>query len=145
MSKATHLRLNSLSAAHTDENEDQHQHIRDSWVVEHRSQSRCDFGLRCKVVRRHRFDLFCFKLFSSLLVACLARSVFAVAFRFDFMLGLPDGAFFEGLAERFTLAFFFVVMRRDLTMTTTPKRRCPGTPGNRPESVELLVDWSMSA
>jgi len=134
MSKATHLSLNCLSTAHSDENEDQHQHIRDSWVVECVANSGCRFGLRGQVVRRHRFDLFCFKLFNSLLVACLARSVFEAGRFFELRTNfLPDGAFFEDLAERFTLAFFFLdVMRRDFTMTTTPRLRCPSKLGNRP-------------
>lgn len=48
MSKATHLRLNSLSATHTDENEHQHQHVGNAGIVEEFAKNLCGLatGLR---------------------------------------------------------------------------------------------------
>lgn len=116
---------------HSDGDDDQHQHIRDSWVVGETAKNSCDLAPGLGKIRWfccHSEPSFRSAL-SSTFFAWLALSAFAVAFRLGFKLGLT----FVGAEEvtRFPGDLFFpvvffepVVMRRDrFTMKTTPIRR----------------------
>jgi hypothetical protein len=138
MSEATHLRLKSLSAAHTDENEHEHQQVGDSCIVCELAYDPCDLapGLgKIGSAVGHSVSSVCFNAFISVLSAWLALSVRAGRFVFDELRPTPPFVVFAGarIVLRFAppdlapgfLLFFFTVMRRCfLTMMTTPKCRC---------------------
>lgn len=113
MSKATDLRLNSLSATHTDENENQHQQIGDAGIVEELACDTCDLApglgkIGSAVV--HSESSSCWSRFASVFIAELALSVFDPG-RFGFAELRTNFLPFVGAGFAFPL-FFFTVMRR---------------------------------
>lgn len=115
---------------HSDGNDDQHQHIRDSWVIGETAKDSCDLAPGLGKIRWfccHSEPSFRSALISTFF-AWLALSVFEGRDDFVFRLFLTFAA---EEVTRFTGDLFFVVffepvvMRRDrFTMRTTPIRRC---------------------
>lgn len=78
MSKATHLSLNSLSAAHTDENEHQHQHVGDAGIVEEFANDLSGLATGLGKIGSavgHSLSSICWSRFASVFIAELALSV----------------------------------------------------------------------